>query len=222
VTENGIADEGKSWRERSIERSLANARAKAQSRSERFIRAAEEIMRETGSTDFTVQELVEHAHTSLRSFYQHFRNRDELLLAVFEELFGYVAADFSKRVADIDSPPEALRALLVYTSDIPETAQGQLLNRAFSTYHRHLAESNAAEYARILSPLYEVVLAILRDGVANGDFRDDIEPEAMALLITQTMLAVGQVLSLGAQLGDLTLTPETLFQFFVGGVSAKH
>ena len=47
------------WRERALERSLRGARAKAISRSDRFIEVAMELLSETGRTDFTVQELVE-------------------------------------------------------------------------------------------------------------------------------------------------------------------
>ena len=54
------------WRERAVERSLRTARAKAVSRSDRFIQAAIEILTETGRTDFTVQELIERSKTSLR------------------------------------------------------------------------------------------------------------------------------------------------------------
>ncbi len=74
------------WRERAVERSLRKARARAVTRSDRFIAAANALLQETGRTDFTVQEIVERSKMSLRSFYQHFASKDDLLLALFEEL----------------------------------------------------------------------------------------------------------------------------------------
>ena len=45
------------------------------------MRSALAILGETGRTDFTVLEAVERSKTSLRSFYQHFTTKDELLLS---------------------------------------------------------------------------------------------------------------------------------------------
>jgi hypothetical protein len=39
----------------------------------------------TVDTDFTVLEVVERSKTSLRSFYQHFSTKDELLLALIDK-----------------------------------------------------------------------------------------------------------------------------------------
>ena len=50
-------------------------------------------MQETGGIDFTVQDIVDRSGLSLRSFYKHFGGKDELLLALFEELLADFAAD---------------------------------------------------------------------------------------------------------------------------------
>jgi AcrR family transcriptional regulator len=212
------ADGVKSWRDRSVERSLQNALAKAQSRSDRFIRSAEQIMLETGSSDFTVQEVVERARTSLRSFYQHFNNREELLLAVFEELLGKVAAETQQLIDATDDPLEGLRILLRHTAGGAGTPRGQLLNRAFSDYHRQLAKANPTEYARILTPLYGVVAHVVERGVNAGVFRTDVKVESMALLMTQTLLAGGQMYALGAELGHGDINVDAVYEFFACGL----
>jgi AcrR family transcriptional regulator len=215
----GDGDAAKTWRERSVERSIQNARAKAMSRSERFIRAAEAIMLETGSTDFTVQELVERARTSLRSFYQHFSNREELLLAVFEEVLGNVAGEMQRQIDASETPLEGLRVLVRHTTGGAGSPRGQLLNRAFSTYHRQLAQSNPEEYIRILTPLYDVVLSVVKRGVEAREFRTDLDPDAMAMLMTQTLLAGGQMYALGASMGDGSgLSVDAVFEFFACGL----
>jgi AcrR family transcriptional regulator len=49
---------------------------------------ARAIITEKGNTDFTVQEVVDRSRQSLRSFYQHFDGKHELLLALFEDACG--------------------------------------------------------------------------------------------------------------------------------------
>ena len=67
-------------------RSLYSARARAESRFQRFLDAALELMNEgEPGRDFTVQEVVDRSGQSLRLFYQYFGGKHELLLALFEE-----------------------------------------------------------------------------------------------------------------------------------------
>src|SRR4051794_36824891 len=99
-----------SWRERAVERSLRTARAKAMTRSDRFIQVAMELLSETGRTDFTVQELVERSKTSLRSFYQHFGSKDELLLALFDEVIRISSAEWRREVRAEDGRRAGLAA----------------------------------------------------------------------------------------------------------------
>src|SRR6201989_1649729 len=57
-------------------------------RERRFMKSALAILGETGRTDFTVLEVVERSKTSLRSFYQHFSSKDELLLALIDKIMA--------------------------------------------------------------------------------------------------------------------------------------
>ena len=76
------ADGDAVWRDRAIERSTRAARERAAVRVQQFLNAAREIIAEKGSTEFTVQEVVDRSKQSLRSFYQYFDGKHELLLAL--------------------------------------------------------------------------------------------------------------------------------------------
>src|ERR1044071_7315655 len=77
--------EAGSWRELAVARSLDPARVRAENRVQRFLDAALELMASAPDKEFTVQEVVERSGQSLRSFYQYFAGKHELLLAIFEE-----------------------------------------------------------------------------------------------------------------------------------------
>ena len=72
------------WRERAVARSLNAARFRAEQRVQRFLDAAFELIDEKGTTEFTIQEVVDRSKQSLRSFYEYFDGKDELVLALFE------------------------------------------------------------------------------------------------------------------------------------------
>jgi AcrR family transcriptional regulator len=207
-----------SWRDRAVERSLRSARAKAMSRSDRFIEAATEILSETGRTDFTVQELIERSKTSLRSFYQHFSGKEELLLALFEEIITVSAADWRAEIESLD-PLAGLHLLLEQIHGRAGRGAGAGINRALSVYHLQLAESRPAEYARVLAPLRELFLELVQRGVDEGIFRNDIDPETLAMIMMQTLVGAAHMHALGAQPSGAPLESERLWEFCLGGLT---
>ena len=80
-----VVSEEPAWKQRAVERSTKAAKLRAEQRVQRFLDAAQAVITEKSSTDFTVQEVVDRSGQSLRSFYQHFDGKHELLLALFED-----------------------------------------------------------------------------------------------------------------------------------------
>src|SRR4051812_2443696 len=214
--EVGAADT--TWRERAVERSLRGARAKAMSRSDRFIEIAMELLNETGRTDFTVQELVERSKTSLRSFYQHFGSKDELLLALFEEVIRVQAAEWRDELADLDHEA-ALHRLVVrlYEQSTDNTMGG--MSRALTAYHLQLAESRPSDYARVLGPLKDLIVDLVEAGVQDGQFRSDLGVETLGIILMQTLVAATHMHALGAHLSGEPLDAERLWAFCLGGLA---
>ncbi|HVW81583.1 MAG TPA: TetR/AcrR family transcriptional regulator [Mycobacteriales bacterium] len=206
------------WRERAIERSLRNARAKAVSRSDRFIHAAIEILTETGRTDFTVQELIERSKTSLRSFYQHFSGKEELLLALFEEVIATSTAEWR---SGIEAAPNVLDGLHFVVEQVHAQAASPMsggINRALSVFHLQLAESRPAEYARVLAPLRELILELVKRGADEGVFRSDIDADTLATIMMQTIVGAAHMHALGSEPTGEPIDTEQLWQFCLGGL----
>src|SRR5436305_12131356 len=87
------------WRERAVARSLNAARSRAEERVQRFLDAAFELIDEKGSTEFTIQEVIDRSKQSLRGFYEYFDGKDELVLALFEETVREAGDDIRAAVA---------------------------------------------------------------------------------------------------------------------------
>lgn len=210
------------WRERALERSLRGARAKAMSRSDRFIEVAMELLSETGRTDFTVQELVERSKTSLRSFYQHFGSKDELLLALFEEVIRLSSEDWRRLVAEQDDCVAGLETLVLtmYAQAIDQKMGG--VSRALTSYHLQLAESRPSDYARVLAPMKDLILELVEAGVDEGKFREDIDAETLAMILMQTLVTAAHMHALGAYLTGETLDAERLWAFCLGGLTTSQ
>src|SRR3954466_6752958 len=108
-SDEAVADQnGLTWRELAVARSLDPARARAESRVQRFLDAALELMNSAPGKEFTVQEVGERSGQSLRSFYQYFAGKYELLLALFEESVRSTAEHLREMVAEEKTPRERL------------------------------------------------------------------------------------------------------------------
>ena len=132
-----------SWGSRADERSQARPRRAPSRRSpasSRFMRSALAILGETGRTDFTVLEVVERSKTSLRSFYQHFSTKDELLLALIDRIMVESTARWREDTDDLDAVTALHRLIERISAPAASTTQDSI-NRGLTYYNDHLAES---------------------------------------------------------------------------------
>src|SRR5215468_317692 len=101
------------WRQRAVSRSLSAARSRAEQRVQRFMDAAFDLIDEKGTTDFTIQEVVDRSKQSLRGFYQYFDGKDELMLALAEENTLEAIDDLRSAVEAQSEPLARLRAFAI-------------------------------------------------------------------------------------------------------------
>ncbi|KAA0111982.1 TetR/AcrR family transcriptional regulator [Mycolicibacterium sp. P1-5] len=199
------------------ERSPEAVRADPDSRESRFMRSALSILAETGRTDFTVLEVVERSKTSLRSFYQHFSTKDELLLALVDTIMAESTKHWRKETNDLPAA-EAMRVLIDRICTPAESTKQDSINRGLTYYNDHLAESLPKEYSRVLSPLHQLIGEILKRGIAEGAFRADLERETTAALIMQAVLGAMRLRSLGAELNGVPIDGAHIYNFCVRGL----
>jgi len=183
-----------------------------ESRPERFMRSALDILGETGRTDFTVLEVVERSKTSLRSFYQHFSTKDELLLALIDRIMAEATLHWREATDGLPGRV-ALQRLVDRICMPPESGTQDRLNRGLTFYNDHLAGAMPRDYARVLAPLHGLISDIIGRGMAEGAFRDDIDADATAALIMQTALGAMRLRVLGAELTGTPVDAAHIYHF---------
>lgn len=195
MTTNDAAAESApaSWREQAVARSLDSARLRAESRVQRFIDAAFDLLSDAGpGKDFTVQDVVERSGQSLRSFYQHFGGKQELLLALFEESVRMTAEDLRDRIQNERDPLERLhRFVLEYYKLCRPTAKVRGHKRAplaLAEFAQHLMTVNSQEATRAFGPLVSIFTDVFDDAVAAGAVRADLSQRRLVGVILETIM----------------------------------
>ena len=179
-------------------------------RGDRFIKTAVAILGETGRTDFTVQEVVARSKTSLRAFYQHFSSKDELLLALFDKTIAHSVQIWRGETTGLDST-SALKLVIDRVSQQPESSTQDSLNRALSLYNQHLAETRPREYARVLSPLHQLIRDVVGQGITEGVFNPGLDVGAAAAIVMQTIVGAQRLHWLGTELTGAPIDAGQLY-----------
>src|SRR5262245_16131106 len=180
------------WRQRAVSRSLSAARSRAEQRVQRFLDAAFELIDEKGTTEFTIQEVVDRSSQSLRGFYQYFDGKDELLLALFEEVIRESAEDIRGVVEAESEPIERLRAFAIRLHEWCEPAptppkRGAHNRRPISKFSLQLAVDHPARVSAAMAPIWRMSLELVDGAIAAGAIKAT-DSGRTALLIQQTVM----------------------------------
>jgi AcrR family transcriptional regulator len=102
-----------SWAERAIEHSpsVQVSRRRSVGQARVIVEAARRLVAEKGA-DFTTRDLIREAGIATQTFYRYFAGKDQLMLAVIEDLLTDVAAALERAAADIEDPLLRLRSHL--------------------------------------------------------------------------------------------------------------
>ena len=193
-------DDEPTWRQRAVERSTRAAKLRAEQRVQRFLDAAQAVITDKGTTDFTVQEVVERSSQSLRSFYQHFDGKHELLLALFEDALRRTTVQIAAAADAKTDPVDALRTAveLLFELSRPDPGAHRPL---FTEFAPRLMLSHPVEVRRAHAPLLDLLTTLVTGGVAAGKLRADVDPRRTAALTMETVMFTAQT-SGSARPGD--------------------
>ncbi|MEV5831653.1 TetR/AcrR family transcriptional regulator [Spirillospora sp. NPDC052242] len=205
------------WRRRAVERSTRAAKLRAEQRVQRFLDAAQELMAEKGTTDFTVQEVVDRSRQSLRSFYQHFDGKHELLLALFEDALAAGAAEVRAAAERHREPLPRLRAAVdaLYGQCRPTPGVSRPL---FSDFALQLLVSHPPQVAVAHRPMLDVFTELLEEASAAGAVRPG-RPRRQAAMVMQTVIFTAHS-SGGGDGSAVPMTAPEIWQFCLRGIAA--
>src|SRR4051794_19223965 len=188
------ADAPLTWRELAVARSLDPARVRAENRVQRFLDAAIELMNTAPNKEFTVQEVVERSGQSLRSFYQYFAGKYELLLALFEESVRATAEHLREDLADETDPLERLHRFTVeYYRMCRPTPKGKSSRKnpnpaGMAEFAQQLLTAHPEEASRAFVPLVTLFEDVLDDAARAGVIRSDLPHTRIAGVVLQAIM----------------------------------
>lgn len=191
--DDAAASPPRSWRELAVARSLDPARARAEKRVQRFLDAAVELLNSAPGKEFTVQEVVERSGQSLRSFYQYFAGKYELLLALFEESVRATADHLREVVRDEADPLERLHRFAVEYYRMCRPGRRPAAKKtpnpvAIAEFAQQLLTQHPKEAARAFLPLVSLFEELLDAAAEAGAIRPGLRHTQIAGVVLQAIM----------------------------------
>lgn len=227
-TADAATDRSGTWRELAVARSLDPARARAEKRVQRFLDAAVELMMQNDSgKDVTVQHVVERSGQSLRSFYQYFAGKHELLLALFEESVRSAAVQLQEAVDEVDDPLERVHVFVVEHYLVcrpqPKVHPGKKQGptpAAMAEFGQKLLTEHPKEASRAFEPVVTLLVQLLDEAAAAGAIRKGLDHRSIAGITLQTIMfnAFAATISGTPIRPDGKASADELWMLFIHGI----
>jgi AcrR family transcriptional regulator len=204
------------WRDRAIRRSLEPARARSDARLQRLLDAARQIIRDSPDSDLTVGEAAARSGISLKTLYQWFASKDDLLLALIEEECQMGAAMLSQIVDSVSSPSDRLRRCAEGMFEMAENAPEYA--RVLYRQHQRLSVDHRVELAAAVAPLVRVIEAEIQRAQEAG-VADPGDPARSAEIVFSLLIDGLAVFT--ARSGVDSETAASLWRFIAGGLGLR-
>jgi AcrR family transcriptional regulator len=209
------------WRQRAVSRSLSAVRTRAERRVQRLLDAAFELIDERGTSEFTIQDVVERSKQSLRGFYQYFDGKDELLFALLEESIRESVEDIRESVEPESEPLKRLRAFTIRLHEWcgplgTQQKRGAHNRLPLSEFSLQLAIRDPERVAAVMAPISRMLVELLDAAVAADALRAT-DTRRAALLIQQTVMYSWLMNRLAGKTG-VQVTAEDAWEFCLHGL----
>jgi AcrR family transcriptional regulator len=215
-----------SRRELAVARVLDPARARAETRIQRFLDAALELMSSSPDREFTVQEVVERSGQSLRSFYQYFEGKYELLVALFEDSVRSTAETLREAVDQESDPLARLHRFATeyyrLCRPAPKARAGKKSSNALAQFAQQLLTDHPQEASRAFIPLLSLLEELLDEAAEAGAVRQGLRHDRVAGVMLQAIMFNAFTATISASSGRPARgdAAEELWDFLLHGFSA--
>jgi AcrR family transcriptional regulator len=208
------------WHRRVVNRSLKTARQRSIDKGSALVDAASRLLDRAGGDSFTVQEVADEAGQSLRTLYQYFESKDDLLLAVFEEAMAFYAHLIAEAIAGLSDPLERLAGALIAAGSIPGRTEGPR-SKGLALVRMKLAEVEPELIGRSQAPVTGL-LAELVDAAAAAGHIPAGETESAVFLLVSLNTASITARTLGNDVGVKSPDPVVVAAFCLQGLGAPQ
>ncbi|MEJ2544058.1 MAG: TetR/AcrR family transcriptional regulator [Calditrichaceae bacterium] len=162
----------------------------------RIIEAAVKVFAKKGFYLAKVSDVAKAANVADGTIYLYFKNKDDLLINLFEQKMELILQRFKEDLKDITDPVEKLHRFVdVYFTLIEEDKE---LADVFQVELRQSAKFLKDYHNEKFLDFLFMIKSIIQEGMENGFFRTDLNADVVKIMIFGTVDEVARQWILGA------------------------
>ncbi len=150
---------------------------KDEKKHQRILKAAIKVFAEKGFYNSRVSEIAKEANVADGTIYLYFKNKDDILISLFEEEFGRIVENTRKELAKEKDPLQKIRTFAIMHLSIVSKQQqlGEVLGvevRQSTKFMKEYINNPFIEYLNLIR-------SIVVEGQEKGVIRKDLTPGIM-------------------------------------------
>jgi AcrR family transcriptional regulator len=173
-------------------------------------------------TSFTMQQLLKEAGIALQTFYRYFEGKDQLLLAVIENMVEESCIVYKERAQDLPDPVSRLHSYITsVVTSLDSRGDNSGGPRFITTEHWRLFPLYPDEVTRATQPFSDLLLGEIEAATAAGQLTTR-DSDNDAWLINQLVMAVYHHYAFAVTEESMQVIADRLWAFLVAGLGGAE
>lgn len=179
--------------------------------------AAKVVFAQSGFYNSKVSEIAREAHVADGTIYLYFKNKDDILISLFEEELKRIIGLVKEAINDIDDPSEKLRVFCRTHMTIIESDRclAEVIQVELRQSNKFMREYKNRCFLSYLNTISEIIF----QGQEQGIFRLDLKPDIAARVIFGSLDELSNYLVTGRRKRfDVQDVSGVVADFFLKGI----
>ncbi len=200
-------------------RRASQAKERSNRKYEAILRAAIKVFARNGFFNSKVSDVAAEAGVADGTVYLYFKNKDDILVSIFNNYMEDALARGRARLSDIEDPVEKLRSIihahldgLGRDRDLAVVFQVEL--RSSTKFMEQFSATKVAEYL-------ELIRSVIEEGQRKGSFRRKLNTQIVAKVLFGMLDEMATNWVLSKKRYSLASTADTVIDVFLNGITGS-
>ena len=195
------------------------AQAKSNGKYEAILRSAIQVFARNGFFNSKVADVAREAGVADGTVYLYFKNKDDILVSIFDHVTDQALTRGRARLAKIDDPLKKLHRIVeghleLFAGDRDLAAVFQAELRSSTKFMEQFSATRVTEYL-------ELIRGVIEDGQKRGVFRRDLNSTLVAKLLFGELDEMVTNWVLSKKRYDLVSMADSVVDVFVNGIGKR-
>jgi TetR/AcrR family fatty acid metabolism transcriptional regulator len=177
------------------------AKQKSDATRQSILDSATKVFAQTGFYKSKAIEIAQKANVAVGTIYNYFKNKDDILISIFNERLGDLNQSVQKAMESTDQPEEKLSIIL--ESIISALEEDRELAEVITIELRQSSKFFTSTAIASVIDLLDLITEVIREGQQKKVFNPDIDARLISLAILGTIENLLHVWVLGDKVPEL-------------------